>query len=299
MAVESSRWGILYCPRHSFRASRKHRQKVEAALAMRNVEYDLIQSESSSSVERLVRMLIHNGYKTIVIVGGDSALNDAVNCLMECDLELRRSIALGIIPNGVLNDFAKFWGIRDNEIERAVDIIVSRRVRMVDLGCLRYTAPHGTDCHRYFINCVNVGLIADMMNMRRKWHSLSLIFHRMEYRMHLRINGEDVERKVMNVCVGSGPGYGQTPNAVPYNGMVDVSIVSHAEITQLFHGLWLLFTGRFLNHRHVLPYRTRKVEFLETSRHALVGVDGRLLGKTQGAFTVTCEQEVVNLIIPS
>lgn len=144
MAVDTSRWGILYCPRQTFGgSSRKHREKLEAVLAQRKVEYDIVQSESTESVERLVRMLINNGYKTIVIVGGDSALNDAVNCLMQCNREERESISLGVIPNGVVNDFAKFWGLRDNDMEAWVDTIVAHRVRTVDLGCVRYVNKRG------------------------------------------------------------------------------------------------------------------------------------------------------------
>ena len=44
-------------------------------------------------------MLIRNGYKTIIIMGGDSALNDAVNCLMSEEKQVRESIALGVTPN--------------------------------------------------------------------------------------------------------------------------------------------------------------------------------------------------------
>lgn len=311
MAVDTSRWGVLYCPRQTFGVgTRKHREKLETVLSQRGVEYDIVQSESSESVERLVRMLINNGYKTLVIVGGDSALNDAVNCLMHINREEREGISVGVIPNGVLNDFAKFWGLRDSDIEAAVDTIINHRVRTVDLGCIRYVNKKGGNCHRYFLNCVNVGLIADIMNLRRQTRSLLgsrtlsfvvsallMLFHRMEYKMSVKINTDRIERKLMNVCIGSGPGYGQTPNAVPYNGLVDVTVVSHPEITQLFHGLWLLFTGRFLNHKNVMPYRTGKVEF-ESAAHAMIGIDGRMLGSVQGAFTITVEQEVVNFLIP-
>ena len=311
MAVATSRWGVLYCPRQTFGGRmRKHREKLETVLQERGVEYDLVQSESTESVERLVRMLVNNGYKTIVIVGGDSALNDAVNCLMHINREERESISIGVIPNGVLNDFAKFWGLRDGDIEASVDAIVGHRVRTVDLGCIRYGNKRGENCHRYFLNCVNVGLIADIMNLRRQTRSLLgsrtlsfvvsallMLFHRMEYKMSVKINSDKIERKLMNVCIGSGPGYGQTPNAVPYNGLVDVTVVSHPEITQLFHGLWLLFTGRFLNHKNVMPYRTSKVEF-ESAAHAMIGIDGRMLGSAKGAFAITVEQEVVNFLIP-
>lgn len=310
MAIDKSRWGILFCPKQTAARSRKYRERLEGVLAERSVEYDLVQSESMHGVERLVRMFINNGYKTIVIIGGDSALNDAVNCLMEIPAEERRGISLGVIPYGVLNDFSKFWGLRENELNAAVDALVSHRIRTIDLGCIRYKDKNGVPSQRYFVNCVNIGLIADMMNLRRQTRKLLgsktlsflvsavlLIFHRMEYKMHLRINSDVVDRKVMNVCIGSGPGYGQTPNAVPYNGMVDVSVVVPTELLQLLEGFWLLFTGRFLNHRGVRPYRARKVEILKAS-HALVGIDGRLLGRLCGECAITVEQEVVNFIIP-
>ena len=165
-------------------------------------------------------------------------------------------------------------------------------------------------CHRYFLNCVNVGLIADMMNLRRQARSLLgsrtlsliasiflMIFHRMEYKMHVRINSDTINRKVMNMCIGSGPGYGQTPSAVPYNGMLDVSVVYHPELLQLFAGFWLLLTGRFLNHRSVHPYRTREV-VVEDCNKAMVGVDGRLLGTPVGSYRISVEQEVINFLIP-
>ena len=307
MAVEDTRWGILYCPKGK---GSKQREKIQHVLDERGVQYDFVQSESIDSVERLVTMLIHNGYKTIIIVGGDSALNDAVNCLMQEEKAVRDSIALGVIPNGVLNDFARYWNFKEGNLEQTVEWLMKHRVRTIDLGCIRYQNKQGEQCHRYFVNCINIGLIADIMNLRRQTRTLLgsrilsfivsiflMIFHRMDYKMHVRINSDVVNRKVMTMCIGSGPGYGQTPSAVPYNGMLDVSMVYHTEIMQVFAGLWLLITGRFLNHRAVHPYRTREVR-VEEAKHALVGVDGRLLGTPVGSYNITVEQEVINFLIP-
>lgn len=307
MSESNTRWGILYCPKG--RGS-KQREKIQRVLNERKVQYDFVQSESADSVERLMNMLINNGYHTIIVVGGDSALNDAVNCLMKQETQVREEIALGVIPNGVMNDFARYWDFKEGNVEQTVDWLLKHRVRRVDLGCIRYENKHGEQCHRYFLNCINIGLIADVMNLRRQTHSLLgsrtlsfivsiflMIFHRMDYKMRVRINSDTVDRKVMTMCVGSGPGYGQTPSAVPYNGMLDVSLVYHTEIVQVLAGLWLLVTGRFLNHRSVHPYRTREV-LVDEAKHALVGVDGRLIGTPVGPYRITIEEEVINFLIP-
>jgi len=311
MAVEGTRWGVLYCPKAGFSNPRKRWEKIQEVLDHHQVNYDMVQSETSDSVERLIKMMIANGYKTLIIVGGDSALNDAVNCLMLEEKAVRDEIALGVIPNGVMNDFARFWDFSEDDVEQTVDWLCQHRIRRVDLGCIRYTNANNERCHRYFLNCVNVGMIADIMNLRRQTRRLFgsrtlsflssvfvMLFHRMEYKMKLKINSDTIDRKVMTVCIGSGPGYGQTPNAVPYNGMLDVSVVYHPEVVQLIEGLWLLMTGRFLNHRSVHPYRTAEVR-VEEAKHAMVGIDGRLMKTPVGPFRVSVEQEVINFLIPA
>ena len=84
---------------------------------------------------------------------------------------------------------------------------------------------------------------------------------------------------------------------MPYNGLLDVSVVYHPEMMQLIEGFYLLFTGKFLNHKSVHPYRTRRVDVLDAS-HAMVSVDGRLLKTPVGEYSIEVEQEVINFLIP-
>lgn len=310
--MEKEHWGILYCPKSGvINTPAKRWGRIEKCLKAHDIKYDFVQSESAGSVDRLVKMLINNGYKTIIVVGGDSALNDAVNCLMQIDKEKRDSIALGVIPNGVMNDFAHYWDFEENEVEQTVSWLKERRIRKIDLGCIHYQNKNGETCRRYFLNCINIGLVATIMNLRRETRHLLgsrtlsflfsfilLIFQRLEYKMHIKINTDEIKRKVMTVCIGNAHGYGQTPNANPYNGLLDVSVVYHPEMTQLIEGIYLFVRGKFLNHRSVHPYRTRKVE-IEEAQKALVGIDGRLMNSPIGKYTITVEQEVINFLIPT
>lgn len=311
MAIPNNRWGILYCPKHATRGAKKRWSKIEYCLRSQGISFDFVQSEKQEGVVRLMDMLVSNGYKTIIIVGGDSALNDAANCLMSAKKEVRDTITLGLIPNGIMNDFAHFWGFKENELEQTVKWLKERRVRKIDLGCIRYTNAKGEKCHRYFLNCVNVGLIASLMNLRKQTRrifgsrtlsfvgSLALmIFQRLDYKMNIKINSDVIDRRVMTVCIGNASGYGQTPNAVPYNGLLDVSVVYHPEMTQLFEGFYLLITGKFLNHHSVHPFRTDEVKVNEAVK-AMVSVDGRLMKTPVGSYKITVQQEVLNFLIPS
>ena len=153
MAVNEMRWGILYCPKRGMFRSGLSWNRVEKCLKENGIEFDFIQSENTGSVDRLIKMLINNGYKTIVIIGGDSALNDAVNSLMQVDKTTRDSVALGVIPNGLMNDFAHFWGLKEGEIETTIKSLKKRRIRKIDLGYIRYNNRKGEICRRYFLNC--------------------------------------------------------------------------------------------------------------------------------------------------
>ena len=309
MAVESNRWGIIYNPKAGSRKTQKKWNKIREYMESRGVLFDYMQSEGYGSVERLARMLANNGYRTIVIVGGDGAINDAVNGIMTSSAENKDEIALGIIPNGIGNDFSSYWGLDDDDYKEAIDCIINRRLRKIDVGRVGYTEKENVCSTRYFINAMHIGLGARFVwisnGTRRFWgrqwisylsSMFLLLFERMLHRMHLKINGEHIRDNIMTVCIGSARGYGLTPSAVPYNGWLDVSVVYRPEFLQLIKGLWLLVHGRLLNLKVVKPYRTRKVKILR-AQNAAISLDGRQL-YADCPLDVRILPEALTLIIP-
>ena len=309
MAVESNRWGIIYNPKAGSRKTQKKWNEIRSYMESRGVLFDYLQSEGYGSVERLARMLANNGYRTIVIVGGDGAINDAINGIMTSSASDKDQIALGIIPNGIGNDFASYWGLEKDDYKEAVDWIINRRLRKIDVGRVSYNEGDLRKT-RYFINAMYVGLGARFVwisnGTRRFWgmqwlsylsSMFLLLFERMLYRIDMKINGEHIQDTVMTVCIGSARGYGLTPSAVPYNGWLDVSVVYRPELLQLIKGLWLLVNGRLLNLKVVKPYRTHKVKILR-SQNAAISLDGRQLYYDDSSLDVRILPEALTLIIP-
>lgn len=307
MATEKERWGIIYCPKEGKTGSQKHWMAIRKYLKEKEVHYDFVQSEDKESVERLALMLAGNGYTTIVVVGGDAALYRALNGLLKVEASQLSKIALGVIPYGWANDFARFWGLSEDDYKKAVDAILERRLRKVDVGYCELE----DHTRRYFFNCVNIGLVANIMKIKHKtqrfWgmRSLSffssmflLLFHRMERVMHLKVNQDEIHKKIMSLCIGNSWGYGQTPSSVPYNGWLDVSVITHPELKKMIEGLWMLMGGRFLNHKSVRAYRTRRIHVFDYSK-SCVSLDGAVWEEAKAPMEIGILPEHLNFIIPS
>ena len=67
---------------------------------------------------------------------------------------------------------AQVLGNQRREIDENVKWLKLHRVRKIDLGRINYKTKKGEVCHRYFLNCVNIGFIASIMNLRRQTHHI-------------------------------------------------------------------------------------------------------------------------------
>ncbi len=303
---------VIYCPnRKPFASVEKRRKRIAGALDAYGLDYDMVQPENAASVERHVMMFINNQYDTIIIAGGDSAINSAVNCLMKAEKHVRENVALGVIPNGVMNDFALFWGQTYADVDYAVKSIAERRMRKVDVGCIHYISQKGEENHRYFINCINIGLLAGIQRLRQQtrrclWSrklsfvmsAILLVFVKKIFRVTYTIDYTSEEHRISTMCIGNARGYGQTPNAVPYNGLLDITVVRHSALSELIGGIYLFARGKILNHNRIMPYRSRKIE-MSLQHGTPVSVDGHPMDTPKGDFSITIEQEQITFIIES
>lgn len=306
MNCNRRRWGIIYFPMiGAFKPMRRWNEMREY-IEEKEVEYDFFCADAPDSVERQAFEYACNGYGTIVVIGGDGALQDALNGIMASGRA--NEVSLGIIPNGIANDYAAYWGLTFHDYRMAVDSIVAGRVRKVDVGCCSYSVD-GVGMKRFFLNVLNVGMSANIVALANKKCTLfakivyrvralvHLLFRRQNFNMKFRLNNQVVDKKFMMLCVGNSTGYGMTPSAVPYNGWIDVSAIRMPEFFGVLKGLQMVLRRRILNFRLVEPYRTVEVE-IESVGGAGLGIDGRPFAPTF-PLRVTVEPEKIRFIIPT
>ena len=76
------RWGIVFAPRLGALRPMARWKEMREYLQEKGVEYDFVLSDGEGVAERQAKEFADNGYDTIVVIGGDGALQDALNGIL-------------------------------------------------------------------------------------------------------------------------------------------------------------------------------------------------------------------------
>ncbi len=141
------------------RCARRLRRRLEAAGVRVRASF----SRAPGDVEAQVRAACAEGWPHVIVAGGDGTIHEAVNGILAAGAGA--ATALGLIPLGTGNDFAKSIELpRDwrAAADRVADRLRSGTVRRVDAGrCNDF----------YFANGLGLGLDAEVtaLSERLKW----------------------------------------------------------------------------------------------------------------------------------
>jgi YegS/Rv2252/BmrU family lipid kinase len=141
------------------RAGRRQAKIVEL-LQSANLPLELHQSGAVGHLEKQVRQHVDNGASRIIVAGGDGSVYEAVNGIMHSGKEA----ALGVVPTGTGNDFAKACDIPLNW-EHATRLLADR----LAAGQYLKTIDIGTMNDRFFANGAGIGLDAKVTRIARSY----------------------------------------------------------------------------------------------------------------------------------
>ena len=133
------------------------------------VQPTLFTSRAVGDLEAQIRERVAAGATKIIVAGGDGSIHEAVNGIMSTDTDA----ALGVIPSGTGNDFAKASMI-PLDWEAATRLLADRiaanaQARTIDVGRMN---------DRYFANGAGIGFEAKVNRIARayQWPIGDLIY---------------------------------------------------------------------------------------------------------------------------
>lgn len=247
-----------------------------------------------------VRESIGSGFRKFISVGGDGTLNEVINGIFTQELCSPKEIVTAMIPVGTGNDWGRMFGI-PLVYEGSVGMIKENKQLLHDIGVISY--HEGSQQHkRYFINIAGLGfeaLVVSKTNRQKEkgksskaiyfYNLLSSLIAYRKTESDIIIDGRILHSRVFSVNVGNGRycggGMRQTPDALPDDGLLDITVIKDMSRWEIIRSLKLLYDGTILSHPKVDGYRSDNL-LVESVSPLYAQADGESLGHTPVSFSI-------------
>ena len=254
---------------------------IERELASRGIVADVVLTSARGHATELAAQAADD-HDIIVAAGGDGTIHEVANGLLSVP-SARRRARLAVLPIGTGNDFARLLG--GHRLEHAFDCILRGRPRDLDVGLVRWD-----DKEEYFINGMGTGIdvevvrqIARIPRFRGVTGYLIGVLRALRVfepiRARLRVDGVNIDRRVMIVGVGNGVSQGGgfyiTPAATPDDGRLDLCVIEAMSLPRVVVTLPRLLRGRHVNLSAVTMMTFERLE-IETDAPLFFQLDGEL-----------------------
>jgi diacylglycerol kinase family enzyme len=289
------------------------RTRVVIAKAL-SADHDVEVAETSrrGHATRLAQGAAAEGYGCVVVLGGDGTLNEAANGLAGSDT------ALGVLPGGSTNVFARTIGMVNEPIEATGQLLVGlakRSIGRVGLGSVN---------GRYFLFHVGMGFDAAVVEQverraglkRYAGHPLFVYaafatwfrhFDRSRPRFAVAVAGQKVvDDGYLAICLNTSPYtfLGNRPLDIAPDAALDQPLVfATVRTMRLIPTLSVvasaLGVGRPINRHRRVTYQTNVTEAVVTGHGPFpYQVDGDFLGESE-RLAFAHEPSVLSLVVPT
>lgn len=236
----------------------------------------------------LVRTNLAN-YDAVVAAGGDGTVFHVLNGLYGNP----HPCALGVIPLGTGNAFAREFGLLPSNWKAAVARLDPANLKRIDVGQVDWAG--GTF---YFLNIVGIGFATDAGLTARRvkfvgrsaytigalWRMLRL----RSYPLEMQLDGETVRQRNVLVEISNsrftGTSFLMAPSAELDDGLLDVTWLGEVPRLRLVRLLKALFKGGHVRFPEVQTRKARVVN-LAVPQGYLLMPDGEFEGHTPARIT--------------
>ena len=315
MTEENSKWLVIVNPKASIGKAGKDWPQIKQILINEEIAFDYLITEYQGHAISLVRdSITEKGYRKIIAVGGDGTNNEVVNGIFTQKRFPTEEITMGIMPVGTGNDWRRTFGF-DIDYQENVKIIKAGNTFKHDIGKVTYYND-GDPQVRYFLNAAGTGLdeavcqSTNAMKQQGKGGAARYMINVAKCLFgfdcpHIQLEVDDqlvFDDKVLSLGVGicryKGGGMMTMPNAVPNDGLFDITVIRKVGMAKFAANISKIYDGTFIKKMNeVSTFQGRKVKVTSIPAHALkLETEGETL--TNSPFDFEMLQQSINMVVP-
>lgn len=264
-------------------------ETVLPLLRERGIEPRVLVSRNGDEPAQLARSAVADGAQLVVAVGGDGHASAVAGGLLGSDA------ALGLLPAGSANDYARFVGAPNGDMRAAVELLIEPRLELLDV--VRVESQAGV---RHYLNVGGTGFdsvvaaTAERIPFLRGSgrYVLGVLRELPRFRagqFRLVIDGRPLELRAMLVALANGSTYGGgmrvAPEASLCSGQLEVCVVGELSTLAFLAAFPRVFRGTHVSHPAVTMLRGRQIDIEAEPAYQVTG-DGELIGRLPARFTL-------------
>jgi len=298
--MNSRKWFVIINPNAGNKAGFRDWEKISSELNSQNINYEFAFTKEKMHAVEISKTAVENGFRNVIVVGGDGTLNEVVNGFYLQNSVPVYELTIAMIPVGTGNDWCRTLEI-PIEYNEAIRLIKNEKIFVQDIGIVKFQKA-GNTITRYFVNVAGTGFDADVakkVNQDKENNKtgkilyiknlLGTLFSSKSKKYSIRIDGEQINCKVFSMCAGickfNGAGMMQLPNAVPNDGLLDMTIIKTISKIDVIRNVKNLYNGSFVSHRSVETHQGKHF-LIETSEKVDLEIDGESVGHSPFEFSI-------------
>lgn len=295
-------WMVIVNPNAGVRKGEKDWGKIYDLLYKSGLKFDSVFTKHKEHAIALTTKFIKKGYRKFLVVGGDGTLNEVVNGIFFQKNVPTDEFLIAMMPVGTGNDWCRMFNIPFN-YRKAIKAVKQGETLIQDVGKVSYFIS-STPKRRYFVNVAGMGydaVVAAKTN-KDKEHGkggvltyLKNLFTSLLFYKHTNTeiiidnNGKSHKSETFSLSVGickyNGGGMKQLPNAIPDDGLFDITLIKKLGKFTVLKQVKNLYDGSFINHPKVRTYRGASIQ-IESDPPINLEVDGESLGHSPFQFEI-------------
>ena len=299
--IPDGRWMIIVNPNAGVQKGTKEWPKIHRIIEKEGVDHDFLLTEHKDHAIHLTRKSIEKGYRKIVVVGGDGTLNEVLNGIFLQQTCPVQDIIMGMIPIGTGNDWCRMFNV-PFEYEGAVKLLKQQNTFVQDVGKVSYQKKDQT-YDRYFMNVTGMGydaLVAKKTNLFKEkgyggpltylWFVFASLFQYKFLDAVIEVDGNpefkgEIFSMNVGICKYNGGGMMQVPNAIPDDGLLDMTLIVKAPKWLVIRHTNKLYNGTLINLDIVKTFRGKTIR-IRSTRKIYLEADGESLGHTPFTYEI-------------
>jgi YegS/Rv2252/BmrU family lipid kinase len=295
-------WMVIINPNAGIRKGEKDWEKIYNLLNHSGLNFEFTFTTHKEHAIALTTKFIKKGFRNFIVVGGDGTLNEVVNGMFIQKNIPTEEFLIAMIPVGTGNDWCRMFNISFKYVE-AIEIICRNNIFLQDVGKVSYYNS-STSKRRFFVNVAGMGYDAEVAAKTNKDKERgrggpfsylknlfsSLLFYKYtDTEIKIDNSAESYKNKTFSLSVGickyNGGGMKQLPNAIPDDGLLDLTLIKKLGKFSVIKEVKNLYDGSFIKHPKVQTF-VGKLFQIESKPPVNLEVDGESLGHSPFTFEI-------------